>query len=124
MAEQFADLVERSAFPKQIGCQCVAEEMGAFAGRVDASANQRPPDDRGDCDGVRETTNRSSMSEKNMTTDTTWTARAQVDGDGFTNVGRQWQLRPAPALTPNGDSAVVPIDVIQAERNDLGSSQT
>ena len=50
--------------------------------------------------------------------------RAQVDGDGFTNVGRKRQLSPAPTLTPNGDSAVVPIDVIQAQRNDLGGSQT
>ncbi len=47
MAEQFADLVERSAFSKQIGGQCVAEEMCTFASGVDASADQRPPDDCG-----------------------------------------------------------------------------
>ena len=108
---------------KQIGRQCVAEEMGAFAGRIDASADQRPPDDRGDCDGIRETTKRSSMSEKHMTADTARTARAQVDCDGFTNVGRQRQLCPASTLAPNGDPAVVPIDVIQAQRNDLAGTQ-
>jgi len=59
-----------------------------------------------------------------MTADTVWTARAQVDCDGFTNVGRQRQLRPAPTLASNRDLAVVPIDVIQAQRNDLARSQT
>src|SRR2546427_7291971 len=98
--------------------------MGAFAGRIDASANQRPSDNRGDGNGVRETTNGSSMSEKNTTAETARTARAQVDCDGFTSVGRQGQLRPAPTLASNGDPAVVPIDVIQAQRNDLEGSQT
>ena len=88
MAEQFADLIERSSFSKQIGGQCVAEEMGAFADRIDASADQRPPDDRGDCDGVRETTNGRPMSKENTTADTARTARAQVDCDSFTDVGR------------------------------------
>jgi hypothetical protein len=59
-----------------------------------------------------------------MTADTAWTARAHVDCDGFTNVGRQRQLLPAPTLASNGDLAVVPIDVIQAQRNDLAGSQT
>ncbi len=57
MAEQFADLIERSSFSKQIGGQCVAEEMRTFASGVNARADQRPPDDCGDCDGVRETMN-------------------------------------------------------------------
>ncbi len=124
MAEQFADLVERSAFPKQIGRQCVAEEMCAFASRIDASADQRPPDDCGDCDGVCETTNGSSMSKEHMTADTARTARAQVDCDRFTNVGRQRQLCPTPTLAANGDPTVVPIDVVQAQRNDLAGTQT
>jgi len=32
MTEQFPDLVKRCALSKQIRRQCVAEEMGAFAG--------------------------------------------------------------------------------------------
>jgi hypothetical protein len=88
MTEQFPDLVKRCAFPKQIGRQCVAEEMGAFAGRIDASVDQRPSDDCGDCDGIPETAKRSSMSEKHMTADTARTARAQVDCDSFANIGR------------------------------------
>jgi hypothetical protein len=123
MTEQFPDLVKRCAFSKQIGCQCVAEEMGAFAGRIDASADQRPSDDRGDCDGISETAKRSSMSEKHMTADTARTASAQVDCDSFPNVGWQWQLRPASTLAPNGDPSVVPIDVIQAQSNDLAGTQ-
>ena len=114
MTEQFADLVERSALPKQIGRQRVAEQMGAFAGRIDASADQRPPDDGGDGDGISETAEGSSMSEEDMTAGTARTADAQVDCDSFTNIGWQWQLCPASTLAPNGDPAVVPIDVIQA----------
>src|SRR5258708_16889392 len=98
--------------------------MGAFADRIDASANQRPSDDRGDCDGVCETTNRSSMSEKDTTADTAWTARAQVDCHGFTNVGRQRQLRPTPTLASNGDPNIAPIDVIQTHRNGLARPET
>src|SRR4029077_12335400 len=98
--------------------------MGAFADRIDASANQRPSDDRGDCDGVCETTNRSSMSEKDTTADTAWTARAQVDCRVFTNVGRQRQLRPTPTLAPNGDLSMPPIEVIRTRRNDLAGPLT
>jgi len=63
------------------------------------------------------------MSEKHMTADTARTASAQVDCDSFTNVGWQWQLRPASTLAPNGDPSVVPIDVIQAQSNDLAGTQ-
>jgi hypothetical protein len=89
MAEQFADLIERSAFSKQIGGQCVAEEMCTFASGVDARADQRPPDDGGDCDGVRETMNGRSMSKEYMTTHTARTTRPQVDCNRFTDVS--WQ---------------------------------
>jgi hypothetical protein len=123
MTEQLPDLVKRCALSKQIRHQCVPEEMGAFAGRIDASANRRPPDDCGDGDRIPETAERSSMSEKHMTADTARTASAQVDCDSFTNVGWQWQLRPASTLAPNGDPSVVPIDVIQAQSNDLAGTQ-
>ena len=123
MTEQFPDLVKRCAFSKQIGRQGVAEEMGAFAGRIDARANQRPPDDCGDCDGIPETAKRSSMSEKHMTAGTARTASAQVDCDSFPSIGWQWQLRPASTLAANGDPSVVPIDVIQTQSNDLAGSQ-
>ena len=123
MTEQFPNFVKRCAFSKQIGRQCVAEEVGAFAGRIDASADQRPPDDCGDCDGIPETAKRSSMSKKHTTADTARTASVQVDCDSFTNVGWQWQLRPASTLAPNGDPSVVPIDVIQAQSNDLAGTQ-
>jgi hypothetical protein len=96
----------------------VAEKMGAFAGRIDARTDQRPSDDAGHGSGVGESANGSSMSEKNMTADTVWAARAQVDCDGFTNVGYQRQLCPAPTLASNGEPAVTPVDVIQAQRND------
>jgi hypothetical protein len=124
MAEQLADLVERSTIPKQLSGQCVAEEMGAFAGRIDTRVNQRSSDDRGDCGGVCETAKGSSMSEKNMTADTVRTARAQVDCDSFPNGGGQRQLCPAPTLASNRDPTVVPIDVIQAQPNDLAGAQT
>jgi hypothetical protein len=73
MAEQFADLVQRSALPKQVGGQCVAEEMGAFAYRIDAGADQRPPDDRGNCNRVCKTTDGSAMSKENTAADATRT---------------------------------------------------
>ena len=123
MTEQFPDLVKRCTFPKQIGRQCVAEEMGAFARRIDARTDQCPPDDCGDCDGIPETAKRSSMSEKHMTAKTARTASAQVDGDSFPSIGWQWQLRPASTLAPNGDPSVVPIDVIQTQSNDLAGAQ-
>ena len=58
MAEHFADLVEGSPLPEQICRQGVAEQVRSFPNRIDASAYQRPPDDRGNCDGVCETTKR------------------------------------------------------------------
>jgi len=50
MAEQLPDLIKRCALSKQIGRQRMAEEMGALADRIDASTDQCPPDDCGDCD--------------------------------------------------------------------------
>jgi hypothetical protein len=38
MAEQFTNLVERSALSKQIGCQCVSKEMGAYLRTTAAAA--------------------------------------------------------------------------------------
>ena len=64
------------------------------------------------------------MSEKNITADAERAAKAQVVRYGFTNVGRQWQLCPAPALATNGEPAVAPIDVIEAQRNDFAGAQT
>ena len=64
------------------------------------------------------------MSKKNTAADTARTTRAQVDCDSFTDVGRQRQLCPSPTLAPNGNPAVVPIDVIQTQRNDLAGPQT
>jgi hypothetical protein len=88
MTEQFPDLVKRCAFSKQVGRQCVTEEMSALADRIDTSADQRPSDDRGDRNGIPETAKRSSMPEKHMAAYTARTASAQVDCDGFANVGR------------------------------------
>src|ERR1035438_10209806 len=98
--------------------------MGAFAYRVDASADQRSPDDRGDCDRVRETTKGSPVSKENTAADTVRTARPQIDCDSFTNVGRYRQLCPSPTLAPNRAPTVVPIDVIQIQRDDLAGAQT
>src|SRR5664280_1867483 len=58
------------------------------------------------------------MPKEDMTADTARPAGAQVDCDSFTDIGRHRQLCPAAALAPNGESAVVPIDVIQTQRHD------
>ena len=69
----------------------VAPQSGKIlSGGVDASADQRPPDDCGDRNGVRETMNGCSMSKEHMATDATRTARAQVDCDRLTDISRQW----------------------------------
>jgi hypothetical protein len=62
------------------------------------------------------------MSKENTTADTARAAKAQVDRDSLTHVGRQRQLRPAPTLAPNGELAVIPIDVFQTQPYDLAGS--
>src|SRR5262245_39128478 len=98
--------------------------MGAFAYRVDASADQCSPDDRGDGDGVREPTKGSPMSKENTAAGTARTAGTQVNYDSFTDVGRYRQLCPSPTLTPNRDPTVHPIDIIQIQADDLAGAQT
>jgi hypothetical protein len=122
MAEQFADFVQRSALPKQVCGQRVSKKMGAFAYRIDASTDQRPPDNRGNCNRVCKTTNGSPMSKENTAADAARTTGAQVDSDSFTDVGRQRHLRPPPTLAPNGQLAVIPIDVVQAQPNNLAGA--
>jgi len=124
MAEQFADLVEGNFLPEQVGGQRVAEQMRSLARRIDASVYQRPPNDGGDGDGVCKTTHRSSMSKENSATGTAWAAEAQIACDGFTNVAWQRHLGHASTFALDGDPTVVPIDIIQLQRNNLAGSQT
>src|SRR5436190_21265647 len=98
--------------------------MGAFAYGVDTSADQRSPDNRGDCDRVRETAKGSPVSQENTAADTARTARPQIDCDSFTDVSRYRQLCPSPTLAPNSDPTVVPIDVILIQSDDLAGAQT
>jgi hypothetical protein len=124
MAEQFAYLVEGNFLLEQVGGQRVAEQMRSFARRVDASVYQRPPNDAGDGDGVCKTTRWSSMAKENSATGTAWAAEAQIACDGFADVGWQRHLGHASTFAMDGDPTVVPIDIIQFQRNNLAGSQT
>src|ERR1700730_1947047 len=112
MAEQFADLVEGNFLPEQLGGQRVTEQMRSLPSRTDASVYQRPPHDTGDGDGVCKTTHGSSMSKENPTTSTAWTAETQIECDRLADVGWQWHLCQASTLATDGDSTVIPIDII------------
>jgi hypothetical protein len=102
----------------------VAEQVRSFPGGIDASAYQRAPDDRGNCVVVLKTTKGRSAPKENPATGAAWPARAQVDHDGFTDIDWQRQVCPTSTLAPDGDSAAVPIDVVQIQRNDLAGSQS
>src|ERR1035438_4437068 len=91
---------------------------------IDASVYQRPPNDGGDGDGVCKTTHGSSMSKKNSATGTAWAAEAQIACDCFADVGWQRHLGHASTFAMDGDPTVVPIDIIQFQRNNLAGSQT
>jgi hypothetical protein len=62
------------------------------------------------------------MSKENTAADAARTTGAQVDSDGFTDVGWQRHLCPPPTLAPNGQLAVVPINVVQAQPNNLAGA--
>ena len=124
MAEQFADLVEGNFLPEQVRGQRMAEQMRSLANRIDASVYQRPSHDAGDGDGVCKTTHRSAMAKKNSATGRPWAAEAQIAGDGFADVAWQRHLGHTSTFAMDGDPAVVPIDIIQSQRNDLAGSQT
>jgi len=123
MSEQFSDLIKRSTLPKQISCQCVAEEMGALANRIDAAADQGPPNNRGNRSGVCETTNRRPMSKENTSALSARASRMNIDCDSFADIRWHRQLRSAPAFAPNGKQAVVPVDVIQSKGYDFAGPQ-
>ena len=59
------------------------------------------------------------MAKKNMSEGRLWATRLQVACDRLTDVIRQRQLCPTATLAPDGDPAVVPIDIIKAQCNDL-----
>src|SRR5450631_2496172 len=113
MSEQFSDLIKRSTLPKQISCQCVTEEMGALANRIDAAADQCPPNNRGNSNGMCETTNRCPMSEKNTPALSARASRMNIDCDSFADIRWHRQLRPSPSFAPNSKQPIVPVDVIQ-----------
>jgi hypothetical protein len=124
MAEQFADLVEGNFLPEQVRGQRMAEQMRSLPNRIDASIYQRPPHDAGDGDGVCKTTQGGSMSKENSATGTAWAAEAQIACDGFADVGWQRHLGHASTFAMDGDPTVVPIDIIQFQRNNLAGPQT
>jgi hypothetical protein len=73
---------------------------------------------------MRKTAHRSPVPEENPAAGTARSARAQVQRDCLTGVIWQRQLCPASTLGPDGNPAIVPIDVFQVQRNDLTGSQT
>ncbi len=124
MAEQFADLVEGNLLPEQVRGQRVTEQMRSLPSRIDASVYQRPPHDAGNRDGVCKTTHGSSMSKENSATGTAWAAEAQIACDGFADVGWQRHLGQTSAFATDGDPTIVPIDIVQFQRNNLACPQT
>ena len=63
------------------------------------------------------------VSKENPATGTVRPAGVQIERDMLTDVGQQRQLvTPTSALAPDCDPAVVPIDVLQVQRNDLAGS--
>jgi hypothetical protein len=124
MAEQFADLVEGYVLPEQVGSQRVTEQMRSLPSRIDASIYQRPSHDAGDGDGVCKTTHGSSMSKENSATGTAWASEAQIVCDGFADVGWQRHLGQASTFAMDGDPTIVPIDIVQFQRNNLAGPQT
>jgi hypothetical protein len=98
--------------PEQVRGQRMAEQMRSLPNRIHASIYQRPPHDAGDGDGVWKTTHRGSMSKENSATGTAWAAEAQIECDGFADVGWQRHLGQASTFATDGDPAVVPIDII------------
>src|SRR5713226_8315201 len=102
----------------------MAEKVCSLPSRIDASVYQCTPDDCRNCDRMRKPAYRSPVPEENSAASTVRSASAQVQCDRLTNVVRQWQLCPASTLAPDGNPALVPIDVFQVQRNDLTGSQT
>ena len=64
------------------------------------------------------------MSKKDAPALSAWAPRMNIGCDSFTDVCWHRQLRPAPAFTPNGQQAMVPIDVIQIQSYDFAGPQT
>jgi hypothetical protein len=124
MAEQFADLVEGNVLPEQVGGQRVTEQVRSLPGRIDPSIDQRPPHDAGDGGGVRKTTHGSSMAKENSATGTAWASEAQIACDGFADIGWQRHLGYASTFAMDGDPTIVPIDIVQLQRNNLARPQT
>ena len=124
MTEQLADLIEGDLLPEQVRGQRVAEQVCSFPNRIDASTYQRSPHNRRNCDGVCKTTYRSPMAKENSATSTAWSAEAQIQCDSLANVAWQWHLCSASAFATNRDAAIVPIDIIQVQCNNLAGPQT
>jgi hypothetical protein len=64
------------------------------------------------------------MAKENSATSTAWAAEAQIKYDSRTDVGWQRHLCQASAFATDRDAAVVPIDIIQVQRNNLAGPQT
>lgn len=48
----------------------------------------------------------------------------QIGGKGLADIGRQRQLGPPSALTPNCDLAEFPIDIFKLQADDFGSADS
>jgi len=64
MTEQFADLIEGGVLAEKVRRKGMAEQVCSLPDGIDASAYQRPPDDRRNCDRMSKTAERRSVPEK------------------------------------------------------------
>jgi hypothetical protein len=63
------------------------------------------------------------MPKENPTTGTAWSGKAQIECDSLTHFEWQRQLCQASAFATDIDEAVVPIEIIQVQRNNLAGPQ-
>jgi hypothetical protein len=64
------------------------------------------------------------MAQKNAPAGTSRPIRPQIGSNGFADIIRQWKLCPPAAFATDPDEAVLPIEVLQIQRNNFSGTQS
>ena len=124
MPKNTSNLSQGCALPEHVSRQGMAELMRPMVSRLYASSDNRRADNRADSLACSESADRRICAQKQCTRSAGWAARLQVLGDRLADLDRQRQYCGMARFPNHSNRACLPVDAVQAKRDDLGGAQT
>ena len=124
MAEDAANLAERSALAQHLGGQSMAKLVCSVSRRMDPGTLEGMTNDRSNAAGTLKAIDRGLGAQKYASTGARWPCILQIPGDRFTNLAGYRQLVAQAALGAYAQCTDVPVDVVEFEKCHFARTQS